>query len=278
MSTDNYGNELIDDTSRRDWEASIYRMTDAEDALKTANPLRFPGSIDNGAIDTEHSPILYPPKSERFASQNEAIGLLEYKLEQHITQCADGLAPLADFISASWAVIDELVTRIEQLEAAQPIPQIQRLPDGDALTAVYMVGLEDGKRSRPTMDSEGVTLSHDAYDALERELAELRAKDADAEMLQRMVVSLHKTGSESVETIVRLSSDLRGLRAELAAAQAEAARYKALWESVPWEALQDCAQYVDNDDDPERIEMWAHNALALARQWLTANAPKGGAE
>lgn len=109
--------------------------------------------------------------AERFASQNEAIGLLEYKLEQHITQCADGLAPLADFISASWAVIDELVTRIEQLEAAQPIPQIQRLPDGDALTAVYMVGLEDGKRSRPTMDSEGVLLSHDAYDALERDAA-----------------------------------------------------------------------------------------------------------
>lgn len=138
----------------------------------------YPGSIDNGAIDTEHSPILYPPKSdricaadERFASVNEAIGLLDYKLEQHITQCADGLAPLADFISASWAVIDELVTRIEQLEAAQPIPQIQRLPDGDALTAVYMVGLEDGKRSRPTMDSEGVTLSHDAYDALERDAA-----------------------------------------------------------------------------------------------------------
>jgi hypothetical protein len=131
----------------------------------------YPGSIDNGAIDTEHSPILYPPKSdricaadERFASVNEAIGLLEYKLEQHITQCADGLAPLADFISASWAVIDELVTRIEQLEAAQPIPQIQRLPDGDALTAAYMVGLEDGRRPH---DGQGGNASHDAYDELE---------------------------------------------------------------------------------------------------------------
>ncbi len=112
----------------------------------------YPGSIDNGAIDTEHSPILYPPKSdricaadERFASVNEAIGLLDYKLEQHITQCADGLAPLADFISASWAVIDELVTRIEQLEAAQPIPTIARAAtiDNDALTAAYMVGRAD---------------------------------------------------------------------------------------------------------------------------------------
>ena len=140
MSTDNYGNEIA-----------------------------------THDLDLEY---VYPPKSERicaqderFAGVNEAIGKLEYCLEQHITQCADGLAPLADFISASWAVIDELVTRIEQLEAAQPIPQIQRLPDGDALTAVYMVGLEDGKRSRPTMDSEGVLLSHDAYDELERQAA-----------------------------------------------------------------------------------------------------------
>lgn len=114
----------------------------------------YPGSIDNGAIDTEHSPILYPPKSdricaadERFASVNEAIGLLDYKLEQHITQCADGLAPLADFISSSWAVIDELEARIAALEAAQPIPQISRAAaiDDDALTATYMVGREEGK-------------------------------------------------------------------------------------------------------------------------------------
>ncbi len=137
MSTDDYGTEYI-----------------------------YPPAKWGKSLSIQHERI--SAQDERFASVNEAIGLLDYKLEQHITQCADGLAPLADFISASWAVIDELVTRIEQLEAAQPIPQIQRLPDGDALTAVYMVGLEDGKRSRPTMDSEGVTLSHDAYDALER--------------------------------------------------------------------------------------------------------------
>ena len=140
MSTDDYGTEYI-----------------------------YPPAKWGKSLSIQHERI--SAQDERFASVNEAIGLLDYKLEQHITQCADGLAPLADFISASWAVIDELVTRIEQLEAAQPIPQIQRLPDGDALTAVYMVGLEDGKRSRPTMDSEGVTLSHDAYDALERDAA-----------------------------------------------------------------------------------------------------------
>ena len=144
MSTDDYGTEYI-----------------------------YPPAKWGKSLSIQHERI--SAQDERFASVNEAIGLLDYKLEQHITQCADGLAPLADFISASWAVIDELVTRIEQLEAAQPIPQIQRLPDGDALTAVYMVGLEDGKRSRPTMDSEGVTLSHDAYDELERQAAKWRS-------------------------------------------------------------------------------------------------------
>lgn len=82
---------------------------------------------DNGNdLDLEY---VYPPKSERicaqderFASVNEAIGTLQYNLEQHIEKCADGLAPLADFISSSWAVIDELETRIAQLEAEQPKP------------------------------------------------------------------------------------------------------------------------------------------------------------
>ena len=133
-------------------------------------------------------------QDECFASVNEAIGKLEYCFEQHITQCADGLAPLADFISARWALIDELVTRIEQLEAAQPIPQIQRLPDGDALTAVYMVGLEDGKRSRPTMDSEGVLLSHDAYDELERQAAIGRSVPWDA--LRTVLMDMNQTSIE----------------------------------------------------------------------------------
>ena len=115
-------------------------------------------------------------QDERFASVNEAIGKLEYCLEQHITQCADGLAPLADFISASWAVIDELVTRIEQLEAAQPIPQI----------------------SRPAMDEDGVLVSHDAWDAMERELNELRQFKASVpwDALRTVLMDMNQTSVE----------------------------------------------------------------------------------
>jgi len=64
------------------------------------------------------------------------------------------------------------------------------------------------------------------------------------------------------------------LRAERDAYRSDAARLADKWNSVPWDALQDLAQYVDNDDDPGRIELWAHEALALARPWLDANAPK----
>ena len=123
MSTDDYGTEYI-----------------------------YPPAKWGKSLSIQHERI--SAQDERFASVNEAIGLLDYKLEQHITQCADGLAPLADFISASWAVIDELVTRIEQLEAAQPIPTIARAA---------------------TIDENGVLVSHDAWDAMERELNELRA-------------------------------------------------------------------------------------------------------
>lgn len=116
-------------------------------------------------------------QDERFASVNEALGLLDYKLEQHITQCADGLAPLADFISASWAVIDELVTRIEQLEAAQPIPTIARAA---------------------TIDENGVLVSHDAWDAMERELNELRAFKASVpwDALRTVLMDMNQTSVE----------------------------------------------------------------------------------
>lgn len=102
-------------------------------------------------LDLEY---VYPPKGERicaqderFASVNEAIGTLQYNLEQHIAQCADGLAPLADFIASSWAVLDEYEARLAKLEDA----------------------------ARPIMDETGVLVSHDAWDAMERELEALRA-------------------------------------------------------------------------------------------------------
>ena len=112
--------------------------------------LVYPGSADNGATDMEYSPAIERKicaADERFASVNEAIGRLEYNLEQHIEKCADGLAPLADFITSSWAVIDELEARIAALEAA----------------------------ARPTMDENGVWVSHDAWDDMQRQLTELQA-------------------------------------------------------------------------------------------------------
>ena len=85
----------------------------------------YPGSIDNGATDVEYSPTIERKicaADERFASVNEAIGRLEYNLEQHIAHCGDALAPLADFITSCWAVMDEVIDRVAKLEAAQPKP------------------------------------------------------------------------------------------------------------------------------------------------------------
>ena len=92
MSTDDYGTEYVYPPAK--WgESPILHATD--------------GSLRICAQD------------ERFASVNEAIGLLQYGLEQHIAQDS---ATLADFISSSWAVLDEYGARIAALEAAQPVP------------------------------------------------------------------------------------------------------------------------------------------------------------
>ena len=131
-------------------------------------------------LDLEY---VYPPKSERicaqderFASVNEAIGRIEYNLEQHITQCADGLAPLADFITSCWAVMDEVIDRVAKLEAAQPKP----VPDAYAHIPIaewldFKEELEALRKQRAVMDDDGVLLAHDAWEAVEREIAELQA-------------------------------------------------------------------------------------------------------
>ena len=151
----------------------------------------YGNAVPTHDLDLEY---VYPPKSERicaqderFASVNEAIGTLQYNLEQHIEKCADGLAPLADFITSSWAVIDELEARIAQLEAAQPKPTISRWPAADhppegdwahipaAEWEAIVEELEWLRNQRAVMDADGVLLSHDAWDAVERELHELQA-------------------------------------------------------------------------------------------------------
>ena len=151
----------------------------------------YGNAVPTHDLDLEY---VYPPKSERicaqderFASVNEAIGTLQYNLEQHIEKCADGLAPLADFITSSWAVIHELEARIAQLEAAQPKPTISRWPAADhppegdwahipaAEWEAIVEELEWLRNQRAVMDADGVLLSHDAWDAVERELHELQA-------------------------------------------------------------------------------------------------------
>ena len=140
----------------------------------------YGNAVPTHDLDLEY---VYPPKSERicaqderFASVNEAIGTLQYNLEQHIEKCADGLAPLADFITSSWAVIDELEARIAKLEEAQPKP----VPDNYAHIPAaeweaIVEELEWLRNQRAVMDADGVLLSHDAWDAVERELHELQA-------------------------------------------------------------------------------------------------------
>ena len=61
----------------------------------------------------------------------------------------------------------------------------------------------------------------------------------DVPMLRRMIDGMHKTGSESIEEIVRLSGELNELRA-----------FKA---SVPWEALGDS---IARGFANRRIEDW----------------------
>lgn len=61
------------------------------------------------------------------------------------------------------------------------------------------------------------------------------------------------------------------LRAELAAAQAEAARYKALWESVPWYAAKECTDQLFRVRD---FQANTREYVRLFREWVYAHAPQ----
>ena len=214
----------------------------------------YGNAVPTHDLDLEY---VYPPKSERicaqderFASVNEAIGTLQYNLEQHIEKCADGLAPLADFISSSWAVIDEYGARLEALEKAQrphwltpanvnewiaqnnpPFAAAAHPPEGDwahipsAEWEAIVEELEGLRNQRAVMDADGVLLSHDAWDAMERELAELRAK----------------------------------------------------WDAIPWSTLNHCELILTSYNRLiESVD--TRNRADEMREWLDANMPKEAGE
>ena len=99
-------------------------------------------------------------------------------------------------------------------------------------------------------------------------MSAVRAKTYD-ELLDDLVAAQGEL--ENLRIRVAVGKELQdALRAERDAAQAETAKYKALWESVPWSAIAYCVNVADRvAPKPETVE---------AFNWLAANAPKEAGE
>jgi len=94
------------------------------------------------------------------------------------------------------------------------------------------------------------------WDAIYDELEAARA--ADVPMLRRMIDGQHKVASERIEEIVRLSSELRDLRAK--------------WESVPWQAL------LWSVSGAASVYAAPAEDINTALDWIRANAPQQSAK
>ena len=244
----------------------------------------IPGSVDNGATDTE-----YTVRPERILSAADERWATHTELD----------AAIAD----TCTVMDELEARIEALEgsllppvttiaAAHPPEQaaantIKWLaqndwpgtfmpaahpPEGDwahvpaaeweALCA-ELEGLRAQAKAHEDAESANAywgDVAIQEVEAMRAELEELREvvrTAPDAPMLRRMLDGQHKVASHSIEEVVRLASELSDLRAK--------------WESIPWKAVQELNDWCVANVRPEWYEQKLINRVTA---WLATNAPK----
>lgn len=110
--------------------------------------------------------------------------------------------------------------------------------------------------------------------------AQNQAKGGETMSDSKLRVTVDVANVPAVVQILKEAQEtIEALRAELAAAQAEAARYKALWDSVPWNLLSKIADLAEegvsflpgDTDEADRM-------IDRFNDWFNANAPKGGTE
>lgn len=106
----------------------------------------YPGSADNGAVDMEYTPEgKTSALDNKLAGIDEAIGVLQYALEQHIAASSAEVQAVADTLCAD---VDALNERLA--DAIQRVRNLERTVDWlDGLTTE--LAMADGeKRGRPT--------------------------------------------------------------------------------------------------------------------------------
>jgi hypothetical protein len=107
-------------------------MTDTRtyqaDAADEWLPLRIAGSLDNGAIDVEYSPVHKIAADERHDDH-----------EQRLHQLESEMRAANESIAQAWKYVELLLHR-----------PANETPDSDGLTAAYMLGAYDGKHGTGT--------------------------------------------------------------------------------------------------------------------------------
>lgn len=151
----------------------------------------YPGSADNGATDMEYTPERTSALDEKLAGIDEAIGIQQYALEQHIaassaevqavtdTLCADNDALAGRLNDAIQRVrnLEGAIARIDDRVAGLELDADGREPDNEDVETdenrVYQRGRRDGIVAAQKMMEK---LDESAWDKLSAELEELRAK------------------------------------------------------------------------------------------------------
>jgi hypothetical protein len=150
----------------------------AADAADEWLPLRIAGSLDNGAIDVEYSPVHKIAADERHDDH-----------EQRLHQLESEMRAANESIAQAWKYVELLLHR----------PANETPDSDDGLTAAYMLGAYDGKHGtgtgtdyahiplaewqdittelewlrlqRPTQDEDGVLIDNEAWAVLQRDAA-----------------------------------------------------------------------------------------------------------
>jgi hypothetical protein len=234
--------------------------------------MSFPGSVDNGEVDTEYSPDHRQSAQELwFRACDKRVSALELQVHRLLNAEHPPEADYAHIPAAEW---QDICAELETLRAFKArVPDDKPEMDDADLAAAYMLGRYASAEIPTRMNRQhyrrGWLAGTKANQEMQQHLDETAWDELTAERdaLKEELEQLRATRPDMDEHGVHLSHDAYDMLE----------REAAIGRSVPWNDIRFCTTvtdrvaWINSEFDP-------NDEINSVRNWLNENTPKEAAE